>query len=201
MSRKIKTIRYRRKRQGKTDFKQRLKLLSSHTPRLAVRRSNKNITAQIIEFHSNGDKILAAASSRSLIKYGWKASRRNLSAAYLTGLLCGIKAKKKGIEKAIFDLGLYTPVKGSICYAVLKGAVDAGLKIKHSEEIFPKEERIKGLHIEKYAKLLSKEAYQKQFSQYIKNNIKPEELSSHFTETKNKILGDKDDTKEKASRK
>ncbi len=197
MSRKIKTIRFRRKREGKTDFKKRLKLLSSPTPRLVVRKTNKNITAQIINFNENGDRVLIAVSSRELIKYGWKASRSNLSAAYLTGLLCGVKAKDKKLGKIIFDMGLYKPINGSLCYATLKGAVDAGLDIAYSEKIFPKEERVKGTHIEKYAQLLSKnkEKYEKQFSSYIKNNIKPEEITKLFEDVKKKILGAKNGSK------
>ena len=40
-------IKFRRKREGKTDYRKRLKLLLGGKPRLVVRKSLKNITAQI----------------------------------------------------------------------------------------------------------------------------------------------------------
>jgi len=54
-----------------------------------------------------------------------------------------------------------TPVKGSRVFAALKGAVDAGLKVPHSESILPDESRIKGEHIAAYAKSLDEEEVKK----------------------------------------
>lgn len=34
----------------------------------------------------------------------------------------------------------------------MKGAVDSGLEIPHSKEIFPSEDRLTGKHIDKYRK-------------------------------------------------
>ena len=51
------------------------------------------------------------------------------------------------IKEAILDIGLRSPIKGSIDYAALKGAVDGGLAIPHSKEVLPSEKRIKGEHI------------------------------------------------------
>lgn len=138
---------FRRRREGKTNYKKRLKLLLSGKPRLVVRKSLKYIRAQIIVFDEKGDRTLAAASSRELKKLGWKFACDNLPAAYLTGLIIGKKALKKGIEKAILDMGLYPSTKGSRIYAVVKGAIDAGLKVPCSEEVLPSEERIRGEHI------------------------------------------------------
>ncbi|MEM5790957.1 MAG: 50S ribosomal protein L18 [Candidatus Aenigmatarchaeota archaeon] len=142
-------IQFKRRREGKTDYKRRLKLLSSKKPRLVVRKSLKYIRAQIIEFDKKGDKTIASAFSKELEKFGWKYSFKNLPASYLTGLLIGKRAIEKGVKEAILDIGLYPSTKGSKIYACGKGALDAGLKIPIKEEILPSEERIKGEHIVK----------------------------------------------------
>ncbi len=144
-SRKIRTILYRRKRIGKTDYKKRLALLKNKSPRLVIRRFNKNIIAQIISYEENGDKIEAQAHSKELEKLGWKGSKNNVPASYLVGMLL---AKKSKAKNAILDVGLQQPTKGSRIYACLKGAVDGGIKVPHSPEVLPKIERIEGKHIE-----------------------------------------------------
>lgn len=140
-------IPFKRKLEGKTDYRKRLALLKSGKPRLVVRRSLNNISAQIIMYETAGDKVLVSAHSKELSKLGWKGRRRNIPAAYLVGYLCGMKSKKAKVNEAIFDSGLYTTVKGSVIYAVLKGALDAGLNIPHSDEVLPPDDRIKGKHI------------------------------------------------------
>ena len=141
---------FRRRREGRTNYKKRLKLLLSRKPRLVVRKSLKYIRAQIVEFDPKGDKTLVSAFSRELKKFGWKYSCDTTPAAYLTGLLIGKRALEKGIKEAVLDMGLYPSTKGSRIYACVKGALDAGLKIPVSEEVLPPEERIKGLHIASY---------------------------------------------------
>ncbi|MEK6903737.1 MAG: 50S ribosomal protein L18 [Nanoarchaeota archaeon] len=139
---------FKRKRLGKTDYRARLKLLTGKMLRLVIRKSLKNIRAQIIEFHATGDHVLVSVSTKDLQKkYGWPAARRNTPAAYLTGYLLGLKAKGKKITGAIVDIGLQTAGKGSILFAVVKGAIDAGMKIPYNPINFPSEERIKGKHI------------------------------------------------------
>ncbi|MBI2109797.1 50S ribosomal protein L18 [Candidatus Woesearchaeota archaeon] len=140
-------IPFRRKREGKTDYKRRLQLLKSGKPRFVVRRSLKNMIAQFAQYSENGDLILAAAHTNELKKYGWEKAKRNTTAAYLVGLLAGIKAKKKNLKEAVLDLGLYRSVRGGIFYAILKGVLDAGIEIPYSKEALPSEERIKGLHL------------------------------------------------------
>ena len=160
---------YRRKRKGLTNYKKRLKLLSSGKPRFVVRKSNNATVCQIITYDATGDKTVVAASSLELKKYGYKGHTGNLSAAYLTGLMCGLKAKKQNIVEAILDLGLYHSTKGSSIYAALKGLVDAGIKIPHNEKIIPEERRIKGYHIADYAKVLKAkdpQKYEKLFSEF-----------------------------------
>lgn len=133
----------KRRREGKTDYKKRLAFVASGRPRLVVRRSLKNINLQLIEYQEEGDKVLASANSRELIKLGWKHSRGNIPAAYLTGFLLGHKAKK--VKEAILDMGLYKSIKGNVIYAALKGAVDAGLNVPHDPKVLP-EGRVTGEH-------------------------------------------------------
>ena len=138
---------FRRRREGKTDYRYRLRLLKSGLPRAIFRRSNRYLTVQIAEFSEEGDIIVAASTSKELRKYGWNASLSSTPAAYLTGYLTGKKAIKKGVEKAVFDMGLYVPSKGSRAFAALKGLVDAGLEIPHGENELPDEGRIRGEHL------------------------------------------------------
>ncbi|HLF54548.1 MAG TPA: 50S ribosomal protein L18 [Candidatus Nanoarchaeia archaeon] len=189
MINQVYTVQHRRKRIGKTDYRKRLKLLLGHKPRLVVRKSLKHISLQIVEFEPKGDKVLLSAHSSELRKHGWKASTGNLSAAYLTGLLLAKKAGKKLL--CVTDLGQQTSVKGCVLYAAVQGAIDGGLDIPCSKEIVPSKERIRGDHVAAFAKSLkaNKERYARQFGSYLKANLDPEKLPSHFDEVKAKIGG------------
>ena len=182
---------FRRKREGLTDYKKRLKLLLAHKPRLVVRKSLKNVVAQIVEYDEKGDRILVSAQSGELDKFGWKISKSNLPSAYLVGLLLGKKAKGKGVKEMVLDMGLQKSVKGSRIYALLKGIIDSGVNVAHSKDMLPDENRIKGEHIAKYASELKKDdaKYKKIFGQYLKNNVDPTSINKYFEEIKNKILG------------
>lgn len=140
-------VAFRRRREGKTDYRQRQRLLRSRLPRAAVRMSAKNTYIQFIAYDETGDRVLAAANSRELAKLGWTASTGNLPAAYLTGYLAGLRAVKDGVEEAVLDIGLKTPVKGGNLFAALKGMLDAGVEIPHGEEVIPAEDRLAGKHI------------------------------------------------------
>lgn len=180
----------KRRREKKTNYRKRLKLLLSRLPRLVVRRKLNNIIAQIIEYEANGDKTVVEKTSKHLRTFGWLGHGGNLPSAYLVGYLVGKEALKKGIKKVVLDIGLQRSVKGCSLYACAKGAIDAGLEVPVGEEVIPSEERIKGEHIARYARLLKdsdEEKYKRQFSQYIKNNLPPEELPKHFDETLQKI--------------
>ncbi len=183
-------VQLRRRREGKTDYQARKALVTSRKPRLVTRGSLKNIEAQIIVAKPHGDEVRVSANSRELIKsYGWKAPTGNIPAAYLTGLLVGLKAKAAGITEAILDLGLVSPTKGSRTFAVLSGVVDAGVEVPHSEEKIVKE-RMKGEHIAKYAKNLGSgsEEYTAKFSQYTANGVAPEKIAEHFAKVKADIM-------------
>lgn len=185
---------WRRRREGKTNYYKRIKLIKSGKPRLVVRKTLNYIIAQVIEARIGGDRVIAAAHSRELAKiYGWRGGGKNVCAAYLTGLLVGYRAILKGVREAVLDIGLAKPSKGSRVFAVLKGALDAGLKIPHSPEILPSEDRIKCEHIASWARELSAsnpEFYKRQFSRYLARGLKPEDLPSHFEEVLGKVRAD-----------
>lgn len=142
---------FKRRQQGKTNYTKRIKLLSSKKNMVVFRKLSRIVLSQIVKFNIKGDEVLASASSKELEKYGWKLSKKNLAASYLTGMLLAKKAKSMKTGDLIAHFGVTTPSKGSAHYAFLKGAVDGGLKIAHSPEAFPEEKRIKGEHIEKFA--------------------------------------------------
>ena len=183
------TLDLRRKREGKTHYKKRLKLLMSDKHRLVVRRSIGNIQANIVAYDAKGDKIVLSAHSAELKKFGWKLNKGNLPSAYLVGVLLGKKAKSLGIKSAVLDLGLNKSVKGSRFYAVVAGALDADLEVPHNPGILPNKDRIAGEHIAKYAAKLKDDeaALKKQFGSYLKNNIDPKKIVEYFNEIKSKV--------------
>jgi large subunit ribosomal protein L18 len=138
---------FRRRREGRTDYRQRARLLRARVPRAVVRISLRNVSIQLIEYDPKGDKVLVTAHSRELAKMGWDKACGNLPAAYLTGYLAGKRAKGKGIDAAVLDIGLKVPAKGSGVFAALKGLIDAGVEIPHGEEIIPVQDRLMGKHI------------------------------------------------------
>lgn len=143
-------IKPRRHRDGRTNYMKRLKLLKSRKTRIVIRKSLKNIRVQFVEYNPEGDKILISAISDELIKnYNWKYSVATTPSAYLTGLLAGKKAKDKGIEEGILDIGRYRPTAGNNLFASLKGVLDAGIECPHDEEMIPAEDRILGKHLNK----------------------------------------------------
>ncbi|MFW9826904.1 MAG: 50S ribosomal protein L18 [Candidatus Thorarchaeota archaeon] len=176
----------RRRREGKTDYHKRLKLLKSRKLRVVVRASKNHMRVQIIKSNFGGDKILTSAFSKELFsKFGWKANTGNIPAAYLTGYLAGKRALSKNIQEAIFDLGIFYHKNRVL--AACKGIIDAGLNIHHREEFFPESliERIKGSHIENYAKILKAnetEKYEYVFSSYLnKKKVDPLKINQLFS--------------------
>jgi large subunit ribosomal protein L18 len=179
---------FRRRFEGKTDYHKRLRLLKSRKLRVVIRTSNNHMRVQIVQSKLGGDKVLISAFSKELVlKYGWIANTGNIPASYLTGYLAGLRAKNNNIQEAIFDLGMF--YKKNRVLATCKGVLDAGLQIPYNEEFFPEslEERIKGNHIESYAKKLKSEdpeKYEQTFSRYLKvKNVNPLEISQIFSDS------------------
>jgi large subunit ribosomal protein L18 len=181
---------FRRRREGKTDYKARRALIISRLPRVVTRGSLKHMNVQIIEATPTGDRVITSAHSQELKKYGWQAACGNLPSAYLTGLLCGVRAIAKKVKKAVADIGLNQPTKGARVFASLKGVADAGVDVPYDTNKPPDEEELKGQHIANYAKSLSSsnmELYEKTFSQYLERKLTPEKLVDHFQTVKEKI--------------
>lgn len=175
----------RRRREGKTDYYERIALLSSRKPRMVVRVSNKYVWVQFMQFDLKGDKVVAAAHSKELSKlYGWKGGGKSTCAVYLTSFLAAARALSKGVTEAVLDIGLRRPTKGARVFAALRGALDAGVHVPHSDEVLPSDERIKCEHVASYAAELNKnnpERYKRLFSAQIAR-LPPEEIPKNFDE-------------------
>jgi len=95
-------VKYRRRREGKTDYYARKRLVVQdknkyNTPkyRMIVRFTNIDIICQIAYARIEGDVIVCAAYSHELPRYGVKVGLTNYSAAYCTGLLLGRRILEK----------------------------------------------------------------------------------------------------------
>merc|ERR1712045_180341 len=164
-------VKFRRRREGKTDYYARKRLVVQdknkyNTPkyRMIVRMSNKDITCQIAYARLEGDRVVAAAYSHELPKYGVKVGLTNYAAAYCTGLLLARRLLKKfnldqtyegqveadgeefcvedvdgapGAFRAYLDVGLARTTTGARIFGALKGAADGGIDIPHSTRRFP----------------------------------------------------------------
>ncbi|MFO8052095.1 MAG: 50S ribosomal protein L18 [Thermoplasmatota archaeon] len=135
---------FRRRREGKTDYRARLALLKSRKPRAVVRKSLSGMQVQLIEYADEGDRVVVNASYKDLRKMGWSYSLKDISASYLVGLMAAVRAGKAEIDEAVLDLGIQEPTKGSRVFATLKGLLDGGLEVPHGDGIFPEEERLTG---------------------------------------------------------
>jgi large subunit ribosomal protein L5e len=101
-------VKFRRRRDGFTDYRQRHKLITqdknkygSPKYRLVVRFSNKYVLAQIVSSEIIGDRVLCAASSKELEHHGLTLGLKNYSAAYATGLLVARRLLTKlGLNEA-----------------------------------------------------------------------------------------------------
>ncbi|MFX0152635.1 MAG: 50S ribosomal protein L18, partial [Candidatus Hodarchaeota archaeon] len=89
---------FRRRREGKTNYHLRRKLVQSNKIRTVVRLTNSHVIVQFVEARLLGDNTLSAAHSRELKNYNWNGATSNLPSAYLVGFLAGLKAKKAGIS-------------------------------------------------------------------------------------------------------
>lgn len=131
---------------------------------MIVRISNRDITCQIAYARIEGDRIVCAAYSHELPRYGIKVGLTNYAAAYCTGLLTARRILNKlGMEslyagctdvtgeeylvepvddgpaafRCYLDVGLTRTSTGARVFGAMKGAVDGGLNIPHSVKRFP----------------------------------------------------------------
>jgi len=134
-------VKYRRRREGKTDYYARKRLVvqaknkyNSPKYRLVVRFTNTDVIVQIIYAKLDGDFVLTAAYSHELTKYGIKVGLTNWAAAYTTGLLAarrvltklGLADKYEGITEPD---GIVAPIEElEDAPRPFKAFLDVGLK-------------------------------------------------------------------------
>jgi len=142
-----KRIPFRRRREGRTDYRRRLRLLRSGRVRAVVRKSLNQVQVQLIRYDEHGDRVVVSAVSNELRELGWTGTTGNVPAAYLTGLLAGRRAAGAGITDAVLDLGVQNPTGGGRVFAAAKGLIDGGVALPHGEGVFPSDDRIRGAHL------------------------------------------------------
>ena len=185
-SNKTYTVKVRRKRERKTNYRKRVKYISSGKTRIVLRVSNKNLKIQAINFGEKGDICIGGVNSLDLKSLGWNAPTGNLYSSYLTGLLFGSKLKSK-IKEGIIDTGLRTVRKNTRLSAAIKGISDSGIDIPFSEE-----NKLNGELTAQYSKKLKLEnenKFKSQFSKYLKDGVNPEEIPNLFEKTRKKLIG------------
>jgi len=143
-------LRFKRRRNAETDYHRRSRMLRGGLPRAVVRVSNTQVTCQLVSYEPEGDRVLESITGKSLVdshKWPSDASRKSVPACYLAGFAMATSAISNGHSKAILDIGLAASSTGNRAYSALKGMIDAGMEIPHSEGVLPSEERINGEHI------------------------------------------------------
>lgn len=141
----------RRRKENKTDYVKRLKLLKGEKPRIVFRKTNRYIISEYTLSKEAQDKVVFGFDSRKLSEYGWpkdaKGSLKSTTASYLTGYLIGKTIIKQKLENPILDTGMNRVLHKNKIYAFIKGIIDAGIKINCDKKLFPEESRIKGQHL------------------------------------------------------
>ncbi|WVY96347.1 hypothetical protein V8G54_028498 [Vigna mungo] len=229
-------VKFKRRREGKTDYRARIRLINQdknkyNTPKYRF-VTNKDVIAQITSASIAGDIVLAAAYAHELPHYGLEVGLTNYAAAYCTGLLLARRVLKKlemdeeyegnveatgedySVEpadtrrpfRALLDVGLIRTTTGNRVFGALKGALDGGLDIPHSDKRFAGFDKDKkeldadvhrkyvfGGHVASYMKSLIEdepEKYQTHFSEYIKRGIEPDGLEELYKKVHAAIRAD-----------
>jgi large subunit ribosomal protein L18 len=74
-------------------------------PRLAVNRSNRNISAQIIDDQAGRTLVAASSGETELREQLGQSGGGNVSGAQAVGRLVATRAKAAGISQVVFDRG------------------------------------------------------------------------------------------------
>lgn len=242
-------VKYRRRREGKTDYEARRKMVkqpkdryNAKKYRLIVRFSNSRCLCQIAYATIQGDMVICQANSSELTKYGVPCGHKNYAAAYCTGLLVarrllkqfGLESEFAGKEKpdgedfhieeeeserrpfkCILDVGPQRTCAGARIWGALKGAVDGGLHVPHSNKLFPgykapdekgqepeydaeaHKDRIFGGHVKEYMEMMQEEdptKYEAHFSKFIENNVDADGMEDMYGGAHAKIRADPEHT-------
>jgi large subunit ribosomal protein L5e len=136
-------VKYRRRREGKTDYYARKRLVSqaknkynSAKYRLVVRFTNKQIIVQVVYARLQGDFVLVAATSKELPRYGINHGLTNWTAAYATGLLAarraltklGLADKYEGVAEPDGEMTVTEALDEEDAPRPFKAYLDVGLK-------------------------------------------------------------------------
>jgi len=104
-------VQRRRRRQGKTDYKARVKMVqqarnkfNTRKYRLIVRFTNRRVICQVAYASIIGDHVVAQANSSELVNFGIPAGLKNYAAAYATGLLVA--------RRTLTKFGMHETIKG-----------------------------------------------------------------------------------------
>ncbi len=138
---------FRRKKEGKTDYRSRLALLKSGKDRLVIRITGKNVIGQVVRYGETGDQVIFTVTDKTLGKKGLQIKGNSSVVCYLVGLEIARLAKEKGIEEMVLDTGRRRIVKGGRIAAALKGVTDGAILVPHDPAIFPDQKRILGGHL------------------------------------------------------
>ncbi|KAM0021148.1 putative ribosomal protein L5 eukaryotic/L18 archaeal [Helianthus debilis subsp. tardiflorus] len=219
-------VKFKRRRQVKTDYRARVRLINQdknkyNTPkyRYAVRFINKDITAQIISATIAGDIVLASAYAHELPHYGLKVGLTNYATAYCTRLLLARRVLKKlemdeeyqgNVDPSGEDYFVEPGESRSPFRALLDGALDGGLDSGKRFAGFDKDEKsldvdvhrkcIYGGHVATYMNTLMEdepEKYQTHFSNYIKAGFEPDNLEEIYKKVHVAIRADPSPKKSK----
>jgi len=79
------SVKPRRRREGKTDYRKRLKLLRSRKVRMVVRKSIKNTQIQFVEYKEGGDNILVRGGSDISLLSNFKGALLKLKDEFFSG--------------------------------------------------------------------------------------------------------------------
>ena len=113
----------RQRGKARRHFRVRKKVVgTTERPRLAVHRSNKHITAQVID-DTSGRTLAQASSYEKDLRSNYGG---NVDAAKSIGRLVAERAKAAGVEKVVFDRGGFL-YHGRIA-ALADAAREAGLE-------------------------------------------------------------------------
>jgi large subunit ribosomal protein L18 len=144
-------VQRRRRRENKTNYLKRLKMLKSEKPRLVLRKSNKYLQVQYVISKEAQDYVKKEFSSKMLLQYGWpkgkEGSLKSVCASYLTGFLVAKTLLKEKKETPIIDFGMMQTLHKTRIFSFLKGIIDGGINLSCQEEAFPEEDRIKGKNL------------------------------------------------------
>jgi large subunit ribosomal protein L18 len=141
----------RRRKENKTDYLKRLKLLKGEKPRIVFRKTNRFIISEYITSKEAQDRVVFGFDSRKLNEYGWpkdaQGSLKSTTASYLIGYLTGKSIIKQKLDTPILDAGMNQAIHKNKIYSFIKGLIDSGIKINCEKEFFPEDSRIKGQHL------------------------------------------------------